>query len=418
MTHLTLLEPQRILRRALDRQFKAHQAKWTVRPSTTLRQARGGGSGRTVRAGQARAGFLAVLLIHSTGFLTSFCRKTPNARGLQSVAIGISSAEQVTPQAKSDILTVAAVGDVMMGGSALEVIRQNGADYPFDSTRAVLQSADFAVANLEAPFGTDGRPFPKEFTFRVPPEYSSGLLNAGFDVLNLANNHILDFGPSPFAATLRLLDSLGIAVCGAWMNLDSAESATVVVRNGWRTAFFGFSLTYPESFWASSKKPGTAFAVRERLTRRIADVRSRCDLVIVSFHWGKELHASPEPYQREFARAAIDAGADLVLGHHPHVPQGFELYRGKPIAYSLGNFVFGSRSALCREGILFVARFDSAGFAGAEAVPLCVDFAKVRFQPRVLMGADRENAIRSLNRISKPLNGGREILKSSGEIRR
>jgi poly-gamma-glutamate synthesis protein (capsule biosynthesis protein) len=359
-----------------------------------------------------------VLLIHSIGFLTSFCQKPPKVPGLQFAEIGISAVERVTPHAKADILTVAAVGDVMMGGSALEVIRQRGADYPFDSTRAVLQSADFAVANLEAPFGTDGRPFPKEFTFRVPTEYSSGLQNAGFDVLNLANNHILDFGPSPFATTLRLLDSLGIAVCGAGMNQDSAESATIVVRNGWRTAFLGFSLTYPESFWASAKKPGTAFAVRERVTRRIADVRSRCDLVIVSFHWGKELQPFPEPYQREFARAAIDAGADLVLGHHPHVPQGFELYRGKPIAYSLGNFVFGSRSAQCREGILFVARFDSAGFAGADAVPLCVDFARVRFQPRVLRGAERENAIRSLNRISERLNGGREILSPSGEMKR
>jgi poly-gamma-glutamate capsule biosynthesis protein CapA/YwtB (metallophosphatase superfamily) len=365
-----------------------------------------------------RAGVLAVFLVQSAGFMTSDRRKPPEPPGLQSAAIGVSAAESAAVRLKAATLTVAAVGDVMMAGSALEVIRQKGADYPFDSTRAAIQSADIAFANLEAPFGADGTPFPKEFTFRVPPEYSSGLVNAGFDVVNLANNHILDFGPSPFATTLRLLDSLGIAVCGAGMNLDSAESAAVVVRNGWRTAFLGFSLTYPESFRASAKKPGTAFAVRERVTRQIAEARSRCDLVIASFHWGKELHTFPEPYQREFARAAIDAGADLVLGHHPHVPQGIELYRGKPIAYSLGNFVFGSRSALTREGILFIARFDSAGFAGADAVPLCVDFARVRFQPRFLRGAERENAIRSLNTISKPLNGGREILSSSGEIRR
>jgi poly-gamma-glutamate capsule biosynthesis protein CapA/YwtB (metallophosphatase superfamily) len=352
-------------------------------------------------------------LIQSICILESFCQK--NAK---SAAMGGSTGEGKAVETKAPVLTVAAVGDLMMAGSALQIIRSKGPDYPFDSTRAVLSSADLAIANLEAPFGTEGRPFPKQFTFLVPPEFASGLANAGFDAVNLANNHILDFGRRPFFTTLGLLDSLGIAVCGAGENLDSAEAGTVVVRKGWRTAFLGFSLTYPEAFWASAKKSGTAFAVKERIARRIAALRPDCDLVVASFHWGKELHARPEPYQTEFAHAAIDAGADLVLGHHPHVPQGFELYKGKPVAYSLGNFVFGSRSAQCREGILFVARFDSAGFAGAEAVPLCVDFRKVLYQPRILRGAERENAIRTLNRISEGLNGGREILSPSGEIKR
>ena len=358
-------------------------------------------------------GIYVALLIQSVCILASFCQKNPRAAETAGSTEGTAEAE-----ARAATLTVAAVGDVMMEGSALPVIRLKGPDYPFDSTRAVLSSADLAIANLEAPFGTEGRPFPKEFTFRVPPEFAPGLVNAGFDVVNLANNHILDFGRRPFFATLGLLDSLGIAVCGAGMNLDSAEAGATLVRKGWRTAFLGFSLTYPESFWASREKSGTAFAVKERIAGKIGTLRRNCDLVVVSFHWGKELHSRPEPYQREFAHAAIDAGADLVLGHHPHVPQGFELYRGKPVAYSLGNFVFGSRSTQCREGVLFVARFDSAGFAGAEAVPLAVDFRKVLYQPRMLRGADRENAVRVLNRISRGLNGGRDILSSSGEMRK
>jgi poly-gamma-glutamate capsule biosynthesis protein CapA/YwtB (metallophosphatase superfamily) len=307
---------------------------------------------------------------------------------------------------------------VMMSGSALQVIDEMGPDYPFDSTRAALFSADLSIANLEAPFGTKGKPFPKTFTFRVPPKFARGLWNAGFDAVNLANNHILDFGRPCFVTTLDILDSLGIAACGAGMNLDSAEAGAVVVRKGWKTAFLGYSLTYPDAFWASPKKAGTAFAVRERMARKIAALRPDCDLVVVSFHWGKELHDRPEPYQRDFAHAAIDAGADLVLGHHPHVPQGFELYRGKPVAYSLGNFVFGSRSASCTEGILFTARFDTAGFSGAEAVPLDVDYRKVRYQPRLLRSLERENAIRRLNRISRDLNGGRDILSPAGEMKK
>lgn len=153
---------------------------------------------------------------------------------------------------KSAEFSIAAVGDVMMAGSAQSVIREKGVDYPFDSTRTVLQSADLAVANLEAPFGTGGRPFDKTFTFRVPPEFAPGLVHAGFDAVNLANNHILDYGPSPFFQTLRILDSLGVSAFGAGADRDSAEAGTVLSVHGWKAALLGFSLTYPEQFWASS----------------------------------------------------------------------------------------------------------------------------------------------------------------------
>jgi poly-gamma-glutamate capsule biosynthesis protein CapA/YwtB (metallophosphatase superfamily) len=318
--------------------------------------------------------------------------------------------------ARLDTVTLAAAGDVMLAGAALPVVRRFGPDFPFDSTRSVLKSADFAIANLEAPFGAGGRPFQKTFTFRVPPEFAAGLPGAGFDVLNLANNHILDFGRPPFEQTLRILDSLGIGRCGAGMNRESAEAGTVVERGGWRAAFLGFSLTYPDAFWATASRPGTAFAVRERIAARIDSLRRAADLVIVSFHWGKELHGLPEPYQREFAHAAIDAGADCVIGHHPHVLQGFELYRGKPIAYSLGNFAFGSESVSCRESALFVARFDSAGFTGGRVIPLCVDYRKVRFQPRPLRGAAADRLIDELNRLSERLNGGRKPLLPGGVL--
>jgi poly-gamma-glutamate synthesis protein (capsule biosynthesis protein) len=315
-------------------------------------------------------------------------------------------------------VTVLAAGDVMMAGSAFPVLEAEGPDFAFDSTRAAIGAADFSVANLEAPFGTGGRPFRKTYTFRVPPRFAPALLRAGFDAVNLANNHILDYGPEPFAHTLRLLDSLGIAAFGAGAARASAESGVVLERSGWKAAFLGFSLTYPEEFWASPRRPGTAFAVRERIAARIDSLRGKADLVAVSFHWGKELHSAPEPYQREFAHAAIDAGADLVIGHHPHVLQGFEVYQGKPIAYSLGNFVFGSRSASCRESALFVSRFDSAGFAGAEVVPLCVDARAVRYQPRALRGSEAEALWRSLARLSAPLNGGRSPFSANGRIPR
>jgi poly-gamma-glutamate synthesis protein (capsule biosynthesis protein) len=328
-----------------------------------------------------------------------------------------AKAEPAVPL-KSREISITAVGDVMMAGSALSVIREKGVDYPFDSTRTALQSADFCIGNLEAPFCTLGRPFNKTFTFKVPPAFAPCLVNAGFDVVNLANNHILDYGAPPFYRTLRILDSLGIASCGAGVNRDSAEAGAVLIHKGWKAAFLGFSLTYPEQFCATFHGPGTAFAEESRIARRIGSFRPNVDLIVVSFHWGKELHAFPESYQRSFAHAAIDAGADLVLGHHPHVLQGFEIYKGKPIAYSLGNFVFGSESEACRESAIFTAHFDSTGFVRAEVSPLSVYYRKVRYQPRILHGEERNALIRSLNRMSMRLNEGKDVFTPAGEILR
>jgi poly-gamma-glutamate synthesis protein (capsule biosynthesis protein) len=361
-------------------------------------------------------GIVSIISFLLVFFLAFFCNKNRRTSDPEAVGFGATAKADTVAPAKSLQLSVAAVGDVMMAGSALSVILAKGIDYPFDSTRAALQKADIAIANLEAPFGTSGSPFNKTFTFRVPPAFAPGLVNAGFDVVNLANNHILDYGLSPFFQTLQILDSLGIAACGAGANRDSAEAGTVLIRNGWKVAFLGFSLTYPEQFWAASDKPGTAFAEEGRIVQRIDSLRSKVDLIVVSFHWGKELQTFPEPYQRSFAHAAIDAGADLVLGHHPHVPQGFELHKGKPIAYSLGNFVFGSESASCRESVLFVATFDSAGFVRADVIPVSVNYKKVQYQPRMLRGSAKDALIRSLNRMSQRFNGGKDILSQSGEM--
>jgi poly-gamma-glutamate synthesis protein (capsule biosynthesis protein) len=314
------------------------------------------------------------------------------------------------------VFSIAAVGDVMMEGTALPVIREKGPDYPFAATKPLFDGADMAVANLEAPFGTGGRPFAKTFTFRVPPEFGVGIRNAGFDVLTLANNHILDYGPSELGSTLALLDSLKLAHCGAGWNSTEAEKEAVFKKSGWTVAVLAYSLTYPEAFWATASRCGTAFPRKETLKRRIADIRSSADLVVVCFHWGQELASVPQWYQQEFARLSIDSGADLVIGHHPHVLQGLELYKGKPIAYSLGNFVFGSNSESCRDSAVLKAFFTKNGFHHAEVVPISVYHREVRFQPRILEGERRDRVIRFINSISKNLNRGRELVSSDGVV--
>lgn len=309
-------------------------------------------------------------------------------------------------------LTITAVGDIMLAGMDLA----QGIDFPFDSTRALLQSADIAIGNLEAPFGFGGKPFDKKFTFRVSPQWGPSLVHAGFDVLNLANNHILDYGVGPFFHTLHILDSLGLVHCGAGVNRDSAEAPAILCRNGIRLAFLGFSLTYPEAFWATAKRPGTAFPEKNRVAFLIDSLQSYVDLIVVSYHWGKELHAFPEAYQREFAHLSIDAGADLVLGHHPHVLQGIEFYKNVPIVYSLGNFVFGSRESKCVPSGIFVGVFSDSGFVRGKVIPIDVHYSKTGSQPRIATHERGKSILKMWNQISLSLNRGQSVIGENGEL--
>jgi len=312
------------------------------------------------------------------------------------------------------VFLVAAAGDLMMGGSALSTIKSRGPDFPFDSTRAVIGSADMAVANLEAPFCTSGRAARKKYTFRVPPEFAGGIKRAGFDVLTLANNHLVDFGPDGLLCTLGVLDSLSILHCGAGRDAEQAGQAMVAEFNGWRIACLAFSLTYPSAFWAGENRPGTAYPDFRRIKNQIRTLRSEVDLVIVSFHWGQELRNTPKAYQQAYAHDVIDWGADLVIGHHPHVLQGMEIYKGRLIAYSLGNYVFGSYSRNAVESVILKIRFDHIGPLLAEVVPISVYNLQVNFQPRVRSGRARYNTLENLDALSSPLNRGKSFIQPRG----
>ena len=152
------------------------------------------------------------------------------------------------------------------------------------------------------------------------------------------------------------------------------------------------------------------------MRKTIEGMSRQVDLLVVAFHWGGELRTDPKPYQRHYAHRAIDWGADLIIGHHPHVLQGIELYRDRLIAYSLGNFVFGSYSRNARDSIILRVRYDRLGLLYAEIIPISVFNLEVQFQPRLLRGEDRDRVIATLNTISKDLNDGRDILRPSGLI--
>ena len=209
----------------------------------------------------------------------------------------------------------------------------------------LLQEGDLFVLNQEFPFGTTGEAMEeKEYTFRVPPDLVSVPVDLGVDLVTLANNHMLDFGRGPLTETLAALDGAGIAHVGAGEDLEAAKAPAVFEIQGKTFGFLGASRVIPEASWNASRYSSGVFTIYDaaQLVEEIRKAKESCDFVAVLVHWGIERNTFPEEYQKTLARQYIDAGADAVIGSHPHVLQGIEYYQGKPIFYSLGNFIFSN----------------------------------------------------------------------------
>ncbi len=209
-----------------------------------------------------------------------------------------------------------------------------------------IQAADFFMTNEEFPFSTRGTPAPdKQFTFRVYPEKVKLMQEMGIDLVTLANNHALDYGRDAMLDTIDTLDHAGIRHVGAGKNLTEARKPAIVELNGRTFAFIGATRVYPEADWAAGTDSAGMFSAYDggaALAEEVKAAKQQADYVIAYVHWGIEREEMPNEVQKSIAHRLVDAGADLVVGAHPHVLQGLEYYQGVPIAYSLGNFVFGS----------------------------------------------------------------------------
>lgn len=309
-------------------------------------------------------------------------------------------------------IVINAVGDIMLGGSATPTLKRLSYDYPFAATAAALKQGDIAVGNLEAPIARRGIEFAdKRFRFRTDPQSAAALKRAGFSIVTLANNHIMDFGAPALQETLINLENNGILHAGAGLTLAAARQQAVVRVKGANIAFLSYSLTLPAEFFAADDRPGTAPGFPGYFKKDISRAKTAADYVVVSFHWGAEGASAPSPFQMATARAAVDAGADVVLGHHPHVLQGIEQYKKGIILYSLGNFAFGSRSRSAARSV--IARITLAdGATRVQLLPINVLNSEVRFQPRPLNGQESAAVIDHLNRISRALG---TVIVNDGE---
>ena len=280
---------------------------------------------------------------------------------LHDVVAAVRPPETTTPQARWPV-TIAAVGDIMLDRSVAEWITPEHPEGPFAHVLDILQSADLTVGNLESAVSDLGQAGQKSYTFRAPPLAAAGLAAAGFDLVSIANNHSLDFGPEALVDTVEQLRAASVEVVGGGRDDEEAYRYRVVTAHGVRVAFLGLAEVpndygYDRGVWtAAPGKPGIAWVDEARMAASVSEAAQMADVVVVMFHFGVEGASEPSQRQRQLARAAIDAGANLVLGSHPHVLQKIEEYGGGLIAYSLGNFVFdGFEGAANESGILLVS---------------------------------------------------------------
>lgn len=241
-------------------------------------------------------------------------------------------------------VTMVFSGDILLSSYVLNNYDNNGMSGMIsEELSAEMQKADITMANQEFPFSARGtQAQDKQFTFRVDPSYVKILQGMGIDIVTLANNHALDYGTEALSDTFQTLDGAGIAYVGAGDSKERAARAYVTEMGGRIFGFLAASRVIPEVGWnIDNRQPGLLCTYDSAaLCQAIRKAKETCDYVAVYVHWGIERENMPQDYQRQLGKAYIDAGADIVIGSHPHVLQGIEYYNGKPIVYSLGNYIF------------------------------------------------------------------------------
>jgi poly-gamma-glutamate capsule biosynthesis protein CapA/YwtB (metallophosphatase superfamily) len=251
-----------------------------------------------------------------------------------------------SPEPPKERIVVHGTGDVSLDPSYIPAFRTNGYGWAWSGLNGLFERDDLTIINHECPSTDIVAPIPKEFSFRCDPRALPIARRMGVDVASLANNHGFDQGPDALLDSIRNFERAGIVPVGAGRNAEEADAPRYVEAGGWRIGVVGVGeVLDPLNQVATAEGPGTAVGHDfGRALRSIREAEANADLVIVVIHWGVELDTQPRDYQTQEARRMIDAGADAIFGHHAHRLQPLDTYRGRPIFYGLGNFVWPNHS--------------------------------------------------------------------------
>lgn len=315
-----------------------------------------------------------------------------------------------------ETLKIAAVGDINLGrGVKIMVEKQEKRYiYPFEEVVDILKQNDVVFGNLEEPItsstkGLTGIDEGGKYVLKNDPEAINGINYAGFNLLSLANNHILDYYEKGLLETMEILDRNNIAYAGAGRNLEEARKPAVLEKKGQRIGMLAYTdmaeVVYkgdpPLMFLAKEDSSGVAPTKREYILEDIEKHRDSFDILIVSMHWGVEYSYEPTEKQVALAHEIIDSGADILIGHHTHRCQGVEIYKGKPIFYSLGNFLFDQNNPLNQEGFIFEMEIEDKKLTALSGTPFKI-VNKSRIVPS--KGAEAQEMLEREKYLSEKLN--------------
>jgi poly-gamma-glutamate synthesis protein (capsule biosynthesis protein) len=273
--------------------------------------------------------------------------------------------------------TLIAVGDISFSRGVDSMIKKyDDYDYPLLGVKDYLATGDIVFGNLETSITSGRHILDNEMVFRSDVETARTLADNNFSIVSLANNHTPNFGQQGLLDTFQYLDQAGIKYVGAGRNSAEANEIKYIESNGLKFAFLAYNDddVVPPGYEAGAERAGTAFMQIDKMKIAVAEAKQNADFVIVSMHSGYEYQPEPNDSQIEFAHATIDTGADLVLGHHPHVIQTAEKYNGKWIFYSLGNFIFDQPwSEETMQTMVTKFYFTEAGIDKIEFLPLKIE---------------------------------------------
>ncbi|MDI6817659.1 MAG: CapA family protein [Actinomycetota bacterium] len=336
---------------------------------------------------------------------------TTTLAAITSTTIG----QTVVEKEATETIFFLGLGNTSFGGQVAEMIEDKGIEEPFSDISTVLKNGDVVLGNLESALAPGTSPSEdKSYYMRGTPEAAKGMKAAGINLVSLANDRIMYFGDNGLRSTVNALNQAGIASAGAGNNSQEAYTSKIINVKGKKVALLAFSDVTADGELATSDQAGTAcFPERNEISAIIREAAKESDYLIISCHWGEEFGDAIGEHQRRFARRAIDAGADIVMGHHPHAMHGIELYNGKLIAYSMGDFIFAPGTIDYNETFILKLSLAKGMIVGAEVVPVVIDY---NGKPSIAAGCAATSILKKLRDMSEPYGTVVNILGDTAQV--